>query len=282
MRVQREPTPRRGAGRGWWYRAAPGARAQGPRARGPLLLGAAALLLGLATGVWLHARAGMGLAAAVYSLRGRVVAVDPGHGGIDPGAIGPGGLNEDTINLAVSLDLAAMLERAGAIVVLTRTGDNDRAGGEQGGPAARKRVDLRARVALVRAAGAEVVVSVHGNHFSNAAEHGAQVFYDARQGSESKLLATVLQAQLARITGETRRRISEHIDHYILAHSAVPGATVEIGFLSNPREARLLADSAYQHRVAYAIFTGLALWFARLPSAATAPSSPHPQTASSP
>jgi len=245
-------------------------------------MAAAALVLTLAVGVWIRAHAGPSLAAAVYSLRGRVVAVDPGHGGIDPGAIGPYGVNEDTINLAVSLDLATMLEHAGAIVVLTRTGDNDSAGIAEGSPSVRKRVDLRARVAFIRAAAAEVVVSVHANHFSNSSEHGAQVFYDAGQLAQSKDLATLMQAQLARVTGETRRKISEHIEHYILSNSDVPGVTVEIGFLSNPREARLLAESAYQHRLAYAIYTGLALWFARPPSGSTAPSSPHPQTASSP
>ena len=245
-------------------------------------LGVCGIALTLAVGLWLHAHAGPNLAAAVYSLRGRVVAVDPGHGGIDPGAIGPYGVNEDTINLAVSLELATMLEHAGAIVVLTRTGDNDQAGTTADGPSSRRRLDQRARVALIRAADAEVVISVHANHFSSPSEHGAQVFYDSRRQAQSKELAALMQIQLARITGETRRKISEHIEHYILAQSDVPGVTVELGFLSNPREARLLAQSSYQHRLAYAIYTGIALWYARVPSGTTAPSSPHPQTASNP
>ncbi len=259
-----------------------GKRRAGPRGlrRVVIPLLACLLTVGLA-GVALHIRAERTLAAAVYSLRGKVVAVDPGHGGIDPGAIGPGGLTEDTINLAVSLDLATMLERAGAIVILTRTGDHDQAGTTTGGPSARKRVDLRARVALIRSAAADVVVSVHGNHFSNPAERGAQVFYAAADGLESRALAQAIQDQLARLTA-TRRRISEHIDHYLLTHTDVPGVTVEVGFLSNAAEARLMADPAYQHRLAYAIYSGVALWAARLPAPLTAPSIPHPRTASTP
>ena len=206
-------------------------------------------------------------AAAAYSLRGKVVAIDPGHGGIDPGAIGPYGVNEDTIVLAVSLRLAAMLENAGAIVVLTRTGDNDMAGTTDGGPSARKRVDLRARVAVINAAAADVVIGVHANHFSSPSEHGAQTFYSEGPFPQSKELATLMQRQLARVTGETRRKISEHIDHYLLEHTNMPGVTVEIGFLSNAREARLLGESAYQERVAYALYAALGEWFARRPKA---------------
>lgn len=264
-----------GAGKAWRLQSAAPAAAAGRRPWSPLrrlhrplpwalALGLAVVLVGA---VWLHVHAGPSLAAAVYSLRGRVVALDPGHGGIDPGAIGPYGVNEDTINLAVTLRLATLLERAGALVVLTRTGDNDQAGGTEGGPSARKRVDLHARVGLINASAADVVVSIHANHFSNSSEHGAQVFYNAQRFAESKDLATLMQARLAAITGETRRKISEHIDHFVLARSDMPGVTVEIGFLSNPREARLLAESAYQQRLAYALYSSLALWFARLPTA---------------
>jgi N-acetylmuramoyl-L-alanine amidase len=227
-------------------------------------------------GWWAQQRArAKAWAAAVYSLRGRVVAVDPGHGGIDPGAIAASGTNEDTVVLAVSLRVAAMLQQAGAIVVLTRTGDSDLAAQTEGGPTARKRVDLRSRVALINASAADVVVSIHANHFSNPAEHGAQTFYNAQRFRESKELATVMQEQFQRVTGETRRVISEHIDHYVLNHADMPGVTVEIGFLSNPREARMLAEPGYQERIAFAIYRALALWFARLPQAPSpAPSTP--------
>jgi len=247
--------------------------AAGARLRPAVLaLAGAVLVLAVGGGLWLQARvrAGAQLAAAAYSLRGRVVAIDPGHGGLDPGAIGAYGINEDTVVLAVSLQLAGMLERAGAIVVLTRTGESAASGTTAGGPGARQRINLQGRVALINAAAPDVVVSVHANHFSSPAEHGAQVFYDEQHLAESKALAALMQHQLARVTGQTKRSISEHIAHYVLRHSAAPAVTVEIGFLSNPREAQQLTTPAYQQRVAYAMFTALARWFAALPRPAPA------------
>ncbi len=230
-------------------------------------------------GLWLHTRLEeAGVASAAMSLRGRTIAVDAGHGGIDPGAIGVDGSAEDPLVLAVSLRLARMLESAGATVLLTRGADEPTTGTTTQGPSHRTKLNLRRRVELINAASADVVVSVHANSFSNPSEHGAQTFYTARFAS-SRDLADLVQRQLARLTGETRRKISDHIDHYVLNHTDMPGVTVEIGFLSNPREARLLGDPAYQQRVAYAIYAGLAQWFARLPATATEPSSPRPRTA---
>lgn len=250
------------------------------------LLAAALLLLLGAAGFWARVGARQrALATAALSLRGRIIALDAGHGGLDPGALGPDGLQEDVVVLAVTRQLQAMLERSGAVVVLTRGADQSTSGTTEGGPSKRERINLRRRVELVNAAGADVVVSIHANHYSGASSHGAQTFYQNRFPT-SRLLAELVQKQLARITGETRRSISEHINHYILNHTEMPGVTVEIGFLSNPREARLLATPAYQQRVAYAIFVGLAEWCARLPalidggSGVTAPSSPRPHTGS--
>lgn len=236
--------------------------------------------------MWAHVAARQrSLAAAALSLRGRIIALDAGHGGLDPGALGPDGLQEDTVVLAVTLRLQQMLERSGAVVILTRGADQSTSGTTQSGPSKRERINLQRRVELVNAAGADVVVSIHANHYSGASSHGAQTFFQERLPG-SRLLAELVQRQLARITGETRRSISEHINHYILNHTDMPGVTVEIGFLSNPREAKLLATPAYQQRVAYAIFVGLAEWCARLPQppggghGVIAPSSPRPHTVS--
>jgi N-acetylmuramoyl-L-alanine amidase len=220
------------------------------------LLHAGLLAGAIALAAWAGSRAAAAihLAFAVASLRGRVVAIDPGHGGIDPGALGPHGVHEDAVTLAVSLDLAGLLRRAGAQAVLTRQG-------EPRGPAgSRARLNLRSRMAFINSSGADVLVSVHANAYPSAAEHGAQVFYDADHLDESRQLALLIQAQLAALTA-TRRSASRHIGHYLLEHAGMPAVTVEVGFLSNPREARLLADPAYQRRLAYAIFVGLAYWF---------------------
>lgn len=192
------------------------------------------------------------LRAAIGSLRGRVVVVDPGHGGIDPGAIGVYGVNEDQIVVPVSEYLARLLERAGAIVLLTR-----RRGGDGGGR-------LPDRMGLVVDSGADVLVSLHGNQFSLASEHGAQVLYSP-SSETSRRLAAEIQAELSAITGETRRPILPRPNLYLLKHSPVAAVIVELGFLSNAREARLLAEPVYQQRLAWAMFIGLARWFAAGP-----------------
>jgi N-acetylmuramoyl-L-alanine amidase len=228
------------------------------------------------------------LVAAALSLRGKVIALDAGHGGIDPGALGPDGLQEDAVVLAVTQQLEGMLEHSGALVIMTRGADESTTGATTSGPNGRTRINLERRVQLVNAAAADVVVSIHANSYPDASSHGAQTFYQGRF-PESRVLADLVQKQLKRLTGETRRSISEHINHYILNHTDMPGVTVEIGFLTNPREAQLLATPAYRQRVAYAVFVGLAEWFSRLPPPAQrggtgviAPSSPRPHTASSP
>jgi len=230
------------------------------------LAGGLGLLALVALGLWAGTRAWAAIhwAAAVGSLRGRVVAIDPGHGGVDPGAIGPRGITEDAVVWAVSQDLTAMLQRAGAVVLLTRgTNGEPVRGTTTAGPATRRRLDLRTRVAQLNARGADVVLSIHANHFTDPRAHGAQTFYGSSQRAESKLLAGLVQEQLAVLTGETRRLISDEVNHYLLRAAAMPAVTVEIGFLSNPREAALLADPTYQRRIAYALFVALAYWFAQ-------------------
>ncbi len=202
-------------------------------------------------------------AAVVGSLRGKVVAIDPGHGGIDPGAISGNGLTEDAVNLAVSQDLAALLERSGATAILTRQGGSDSVGTTDAGPSERKRIDLRQRVEQINLMGADVVVSIHANKFSDSTQRGSQTFYNPLRFQESQLLATMVQQQLQAITKETGRTASDQIDHYLLNHTNMPGITVELGFLSNARDAELLANPKYQQRLAYAIFVGLAQYFAR-------------------
>lgn len=232
--------------------------------RAGLLLLCSVLFLA-ATGVTVSAEH---WAVVVGSLRGKVVAIDPGHGGIDPGAISADGLTEDAVNLAVSRDLAELLERSGATAILTRRGAEDSVATTDAGPSERKRIDLRHRVAQINLTGADVVVSIHANKFSDATQRGSQTFYNPVRFQQSQVLAKLVQHQLQLITKETGRTASDQIDHYLLNHTNMPGITVELGFLSNPRDAQLLASPKYQQRLAYAIFVGLAQYFAQQVEAA--------------
>lgn len=71
------------------------------------------------------------------------------------------------------------------------------------------------------------------------------------------MLAEMIQAEITRLVGGTQRKASSRIDHYILKNVDVPAVTVEVGFLSNPREEKLLATDEYQQSLAWAIFTGI-------------------------
>jgi N-acetylmuramoyl-L-alanine amidase len=225
---------------------------------------AALALVGLIALGWGAAAAHQDDAAArtAAALRGRKVAIDPGHGGIDAGASGFG-VRESDVVLAVAMKLRDLLTAAGAQVLLTRTPDTDfsQFPRKNGGTGGKFRVD--ARMAIIKAWGPDVLVNVHANSFvSGPSEHGAQVFYSPVGGAPSARLAAITQAELAAWTRETRRKPNSDIIHYMLEESPVPAVTVEIGFLSNRREAMLLAQPAYQDKLARAMYTALGRWFA--------------------
>ncbi|MEW6524839.1 MAG: N-acetylmuramoyl-L-alanine amidase [Bacillota bacterium] len=210
------------------------------------------------------------LAASARVLAGRTVLIDPGHGKPDPGASGPGGAVETDIVLAIGLQLRDLLESRGVTVVMTRTTDQDLADPGERSLSKRKRQDLDRRVQLANEVVPEAVLSIHANAFPSSQWYGAQVFYQA-ENPESQRLAVLLQQQLARTTGNTTRRASPRIDHCMLSRVTTTAVTVEVGFLSNPREAAMLLNPAYQQRVAWAIYAGLIRYFAEgaLPTGAT-------------
>lgn len=195
-------------------------------------------------------------------LAGRAVALDPGHGGPDPGAVGPSGVLEKHVVLAVGLRLRHLLEQAGVVVYLTRTEDADVSGLGPGHTLRERwRAGLRRRVELVRRWQPDVLLSLHANAVPSSRWYGAQVFYRSDRHPLSRLLAERLQEELVHQTGRTRRAPSDRLEHYVLEHVDVPAVTVELGFLSHPGEERLLASPEYQDRLAWALFIGLARYF---------------------
>ena len=103
-------------------------------------------------------------------------------------------------------------------------------------------------------------LSIHANAFPSPRWGGARPStMDSAPLNES--LALSIQKALVEHTGMTDRRVSQDIKHYVLKHVTVPAVTVEVGFLSHPREAALLQQPDYQRKVAWAIFMGLARFF---------------------
>lgn len=210
--------------------------------------------------------AGVGLAAYSWSrgersARGvfswvvayRVIVVDPGHGGVDPGAVGHSGTLEKEVTLAIGLRLKEILEQAGAVVVMTRKEDID-LGSPGKSLSARKKEDLDRRIQLVRECRGDIYLGIQANAFGTRWT-GAQTFYYP-ESRESRRLAEAVQGGLKRVLGNTRRE-AKPLDIYVLRHLTVPAVLIEVGFLSNPLEERLLTDPEYQKKVALAIYSGV-------------------------
>jgi N-acetylmuramoyl-L-alanine amidase len=191
---------------------------------------------------------------AVLPLSGMVIALDPGHGGPDGGAVSRDGLVEKDVNLEISRYLRDYLQEAGALVVMTREDDRDLAGEE--GPGRRKTRDLHRRVEMIRERQADLVVSIHMNSITSSRWSGAQTFYYP-ENHEAKNLASLIQDELKKNLENTKREINTVQTVYLLKELTMPTVLVEVGFLSNPGEARLLADPHYQKKVAACIYRGM-------------------------
>lgn len=208
--------------------------------------------------------------ALSWSVANRVIVVDPGHGGVDPGAVGRTGVLEKDVNLAIAKRLAVLLTQAGAAVVLTREGDYDLSDPEhQFSLSVRKKDDLEARVELANKYRADLYISVHVNSFPSPRWWGAQVFYSPRS-PESKRLACLIQQELIKTLGESYRWVKPE-DFYVMRNVKMPAVVVEAGFISHPREEILMTEPVYQSKVAWCVFAGVVRYFAGEP----APQSPY-------
>ena len=188
-------------------------------------------------------------------LLGKVIYIDPGHGGKDPGATYKD-IYESNINLSISLKLGNILEKNGAIVLYTRTGDYDLA---VNNAINRKRSDLSRRANVINESNCDMFISIHLNSIASSTWKGAQVFYDDIN-SENKKIAEIFQNVLKEEL-KTTRKYKEMNDMYMYKRIKVPGVLVEVGFLSNPNERILLQDNTYQNKVSQSLYDGVIKYF---------------------
>lgn len=193
-----------------------------------------------------------------WAVANKVVVVDPGHGGPDGGGVGSSGVLEKQITLDFGKKVARYLSQAGSAVILTRESDTDLS---SPGKSLRERKveDLQNRVKLAKENRAAAYLSIHTNSFGTQWS-GAQVFYSA-DSKESEALAKCIQSEITRIIGNTDRK-AKTLSPYILRELDMPAVIVEVGFLSNPKEEKLLLDEHYQDKMAYAIYAGTVKYFA--------------------
>ena len=241
---------------------------------------------------------------SVESLEGRrdiVIAIDPGHGGEDPGALGPGGLREKTVVLQIARRLENQLAKIpGFNPMLVRTGDYY--------------VSLKNRRDKARALEADLFVSIHADAFREKSAHGASVYmlstsargttsdaarYIADSENSADLIGGVELNEMDRDLALTLTDLSmdktldashelgelileqiggvarlhkqkvERAGFAVLRSPDVPSLLIETGFISNPREAKRLITPEYQDKLASAIRRGIQSWFVRKPPPGT-------------
>ena len=142
----------------------------------------------------------------------RLVIIDAGHGGDDPGKIGVDGVQEKDLNLKMALALRDLLEQQDVEVLMTR----EDAGGLYDERTSNKKVqDMRRRCELINREKPACVVSIHQNSYHEESIHGAQVFY-YKTSKESGELAKILQKELARVVEPTNHRQAKANDTYYL------------------------------------------------------------------
>lgn len=189
-------------------------------------------------------------------LSGKVIVLDPGHGGPDAGASGKDGTEEKVITLQMAEYLRDYLQQAGALVYLTRDDDNDLASDEAEKARRRQAEDVRNRVQYIQEKEADLYISLHLNAIPSEKWSGAQTFYYPKN-SESKNLATFIQSEIKENVGNTKRDAFGLSNIYILKYAKAPGVLVEAGFLSNPKERELLKNDDYQRKISASIYQGV-------------------------
>jgi len=219
----------------------------------------------------------------------RTIVIDPGHGGHDPGAVGPGGFQEKELTLDVARRMAALLqEDPGVKVVLTRARDQFLALRERTRLANREKADLFLSIHVnaapgVTASGAETyflsseatdnaaraaaafenkVIDLEGSSGGGARGLLRSILWDLTQSEfqqESSRLAEVLQNGLDRALRLPSRGVKQ-APFYVLGGAAMPAVLVEIGFITNPQEEQRLRDDGYRDRIARALAAGVAAY----------------------
>lgn len=186
--------------------------------------------------------------------KSQVIAVDPGHGGTDPGMIGVDGLEEKGINLEISMKLSELLKEKGYRVVMTRKEDK---GLSDPSASNKKAQDMQRRIAFLEEANPVLTVSIHQNSFSDQNVRGPQVFYYENSVEGKNLSEKIQESMNKSLAPERPRMIKANTSYYLLKRSKGTLVIVECGFLTNSEEAELLKTETYQQKAAEAIAEGI-------------------------
>lgn len=187
------------------------------------------------------------------------VVLDPGHGGVDGGAVSADGTAESGINLAIALQLRELFRFIGEEPLMTRQTDIS-VHSEDAETIRQKKVsDLKNRVEMINRHPQAVLISIHQNSLPEApAVHGAQAFYNTVEGA-GKYAASV--QKMLNLAVNDRDKAEKQIPSgiYLMSNAKIPAVLVECGFLSNAEESALLQTKQHQMKLAMAILSGYCL-----------------------
>ena len=172
--------------------------------------------------------------------------LDPGHGGIDGGAIAYNGVKESDLNLSIALKLRDLAAFCGVPCVLTREDDAARTDAAYYS----EHEELVYRAERVNAVGGGFCFSIHQNTFPTSQPRGAQVLYGP--GEESRRLGELTQNAIVSALQPENRRVAEPASSglYLTAHVHCPVILLECGFLSNLNDLQQLSSDSYQSSLA--------------------------------
>lgn len=190
-----------------------------------------------------------------FPLLGKVIYIDPGHGGLDPGAM-YGGIMEKDINLEISKKIESKLLELGAIVYMTRYGDYDLS---VNNTINRKRSDLSRRSNIINKSDCDLFISIHLNAEETNSYRGAQVFY-SETNEKNVEIAKLFQEDFKKELNSTRKYKKDN-SLYLQKRIKVPGVLLEVGFLSNANERYLLKRKNYQEKVSTTIVNTIIKYF---------------------
>lgn len=181
----------------------------------------------------------------------RLIVIDPGHGGHDPGTV-QNGVREKDINLAISLKLNEYLKAKGYTTVMTREGDTY--------------PNNYDRAKLANNLGADLYISIHANSVGNSSVEGVQVLYYPKDKAQVKkeqtiALAKIILEEILKGTGAQNKNIIPREGLIVTRETNMPAVLIETGFLTNPKERKLLQTEEYQILMAKSIVKGIERYF---------------------
>jgi len=208
--------------------------------------------------------------ANTMPLSHKIIVVDAGHGGWDPGMVS-GKVDEKDINLSIAKKLQVYLEQGGATVIVTRLEDEALANKKVG--------DMQARRLIANTSKADIFVSIHQNSYKSSNVKGFQAFY-FNESDNSRKLAVCIQDRLKDFVNPGNKHSSRaNKNYYVLKETVMPAVLVECGFLTNSGERSMLTTDEYQEKIAWGIYLGIVDYFNAPCREATPDTSPLPTPA---